>query len=142
MDQTLINWLLGGLVLRRELVRGSGNKAAMLTCRSQAGSGYMGDKPRRCRSDLRPKPTHRPHPQSSVGAGAVEAGQAQVRLHLDSFGRPAMVARELAAMLPPMPVDQQYIDDRARDSQRALEMAALAFVPTKQAERLCPLKCS
>jgi len=34
-----------------------------------------------------------------------------------------------------MPVDQQYIDDRARDSQRALEMAALAFVPTKQAEK-------
>lgn len=65
-----------------------------------------------------------------------------MRLHLDSFGRPAMVARELAAMLPPMPVDQQYIDDRARDSARALEMAALAFVPAKNAEKLCPLKCS
>lgn len=52
--------MLGWLVLRREPLRGSSNKAATLTCRSQAGSGYMGDKPRRCRSDLRPKPTHLP----------------------------------------------------------------------------------
>ena len=61
---------------------------------------------------------------------------------LDKIANTLAGAAIAAAMLPPMPVDQQYIDDRARDSQRALEMAALAFVPTKQAERLCPLKCS
>ena len=52
-----------------------------------------------------------------------------MRLHLDSFGRPAMDARELAALLPPMPVDQRYVDDRANESRLALELAVLAFVP-------------
>ena len=51
-----------------------------------------------------------------------------MRLHLDSLGRPAMVARELAVLLPPMPVDQQYKDDRAKESREALELATRAFV--------------
>lgn len=40
-----------------------------------------------------------------------------------------MVARELAVLLPPMPVGQQYKDDRAKESREALELATRAFVP-------------
>lgn len=52
-----------------------------------------------------------------------------MRLIVDSFGMPAMVPRQLAMLLPPMPVDQRFIDSIANDSKLALEMAVLSFVP-------------